>query len=463
MAVAHSSASESHTGTAGSTAASFSWTHTQTGTPKGVVVFVTTFGSSTDLLTSVIYGSSTLTRLSGGAAFDTTGESGRTDVFFLGEGLPSGNQTITVNRTVTGVEGYASAATVTASFATEAVGLVLLSEDGTLAEQNVNDGRPSGAGGLRYASAFSGLAAPPAAGANSTLLTSIDIGQSGAAMVRETTAGPGSRPVGFSSGTSDDRAVVHLAIREKGLAGGSTSTNLITTATEEFSASAWQAFNGITVLSNVVSGPFDVGNADFVREGSTAQPYIMLTATVSPGNRYSFSVYAKAASRKSLSLLSENASLYGSSTFDLALGTKSEVTASIADVGGGWYRCQITPLQSSLSSVFRIRITVQDATGDNASGLYLWGAQLVDGLIAGEYRREPTDFVLERPDATLVKGRTIVGARGVFSLVGRDATLSRTGGSTYPLGVDAGGFSLTPREATLTRTGSGRRRVVLVF
>jgi hypothetical protein len=43
MAVAHSAASESHTGTTGSTnQASFSWTHVQSGTPQGVLVFVHT-------------------------------------------------------------------------------------------------------------------------------------------------------------------------------------------------------------------------------------------------------------------------------------------------------------------------------------------------------------------------------------------------------------------------------------
>jgi hypothetical protein len=57
MAVAHSAASESHTGTTGSTnQASFSWTHTQSGTPQGVLVFVHTINNASDFVISVTYG-----------------------------------------------------------------------------------------------------------------------------------------------------------------------------------------------------------------------------------------------------------------------------------------------------------------------------------------------------------------------------------------------------------------------
>lgn len=214
MAVAHSATSESHTGTTGSTnQASFSWTHTQTGTPQGVVVFVHVMNSATDTVTSVTYGGTALTRVSGGAAVDSANEPGRTDLFFLGSGLASGNQTIVVNRTNNANIMYASAATVTAANQTEVTGIILLEGDGTMAEQSVNDGS-IGTNSVRYAAAFSGLNAVPTVGANSTSLQSIDIGNQTAALVRETTAGQGSRLVGFTT-ASDDRAAVHVAVRER--------------------------------------------------------------------------------------------------------------------------------------------------------------------------------------------------------------------------------------------------------
>ena len=215
MSVAHSAASESHTATTGSAnQAAFSWTHTQTGTPQGVLIFVYTFNSVTALVTSVTYGGLALTAVSGGSATDTAGEPGRIDTYFLGTGLGTGNQTITVNRTNNATVMYATAATVLAKYDTEVYtpGIVLLSGDGTMPVQSVTDGWP-GSFSQRYAGAYSGLATPPAAGTGNTLLNNIDIGNYGAAMVRETTPGQGPRNVGFNAAT-DYRAAAHLAIRE---------------------------------------------------------------------------------------------------------------------------------------------------------------------------------------------------------------------------------------------------------
>ena len=177
-----------------------------------MLVFVHVMNSATDLVTSVTYGGAALTRVTGGAAIDNAGEPGRTDLFFLGSGLASGNQTIVVNRTNNANIMYASAATVTAATDTEVTGIVLLQGDGTMAEQSVNDGSP-GTDSVRYAAAFSGLNAIPTVGANSTSLQSIDIGNQTARLVRETTAGQGARLVGFTTAT-EDRAAVHVAVRE---------------------------------------------------------------------------------------------------------------------------------------------------------------------------------------------------------------------------------------------------------
>jgi hypothetical protein len=213
MAVAHSSASESHTGSTGSTnQASFSWTHTQTGTPQGVLVFVHTIQTS-NLITSVTYGSVTLERVAGAVAIDTTGEPGRTDFFFAGSGLSSGNQTVTVTRTNNAAIMYASAATVTAGADVNVANFEIREENQSIAEVDVDDGS-SGIDGLRYAAAYFGLNSPPPAGPNSSLLTAIDFGSYGNSMVVETTAGQGSRPVGFGPRDSDDLAAVFVAIGE---------------------------------------------------------------------------------------------------------------------------------------------------------------------------------------------------------------------------------------------------------
>lgn len=218
MAVAHDAAIESHTGTTGSNSQdSFSWTHTPAGTPKGVLIFVFNYLSDADLLTSLTYGGIDIPAVTGGLATDTATEAGRCEAFFLGSGVPTGAQTVVVTRVNNSVSMYAVSITVTAAADKDTdvhtAGIILLQNDGAYAQQSVTDGSP-GTNSVRYAGAYYGGNAPAPAGANSTLLHSIDIGAGGHSVVRETTAGQGARLVGFTQGTADDRAGVHLAIKE---------------------------------------------------------------------------------------------------------------------------------------------------------------------------------------------------------------------------------------------------------
>ena len=216
MAVAFSSSAESHTGTTGSSnEASFNFTLTQTGTPAGVLVFVFNSNSSTFNVSGVTYGSSSLSRVTAASGEDTGGEPGRVDTYFLGSGLPSGNQTVTVSRTNNSIVMYAVAMTVTVGAGNNAgtAGAGGFSEQGNLLESNIDDGSP-GTNSLRFAGAYTGRPNPPGAGPNSTLLHSIDFGSRGCSVVRETTAGQGSRPVGFDQSQNDDRAAAGLAVIE---------------------------------------------------------------------------------------------------------------------------------------------------------------------------------------------------------------------------------------------------------
>lgn len=152
-------------------------------------------------------------RVAGGQGIDTTTEPCRTDFFFLGTAVATGTQNVVVNRTNNTTIMYAVCATVTATGNTTYAGVTAANNDQALAEVNIDDGSPGRGASLRYGAVFSGLASPPTAGANSTLLQSIDFGANGCAFVCETVAGNGSRPVGFS-GTSDDVAAVYAAIIE---------------------------------------------------------------------------------------------------------------------------------------------------------------------------------------------------------------------------------------------------------
>lgn len=217
MAVAHDAHTESHTGTTGSVSeASFSFSHDPVGTPRGVLVFVFQNGGVTDFMGTVTYDGDDVPAVTGGLATDTLGEVAWCKAYFLGTGVNSTDPaTVVVNRTNNANELWAVSVTVTAATDTEIylAGIVLTQTDSTLVEQSVDDGSP-GTNSVRYAGVNSGLGLVPPAGASSTSLGSIDFGARVITTVRETTAGQGSRSVGFDAGASDDVAAVYLAVRE---------------------------------------------------------------------------------------------------------------------------------------------------------------------------------------------------------------------------------------------------------
>jgi hypothetical protein len=227
MAVAHDAYSASHaSGSFSQSEASFSWTHTPSGTPAGVLVY--TFcgvggnTGSTELATGVTYGGVALAAVTGGSAADTVTEPMRCTAWFLGASVPTGNQTVTITRTNNAVSMWAVAITVTASGNTDYAGVVLEQENQAITEENVDDGSP-GSNSLRYVGIASGLSTVSTSmttGANSTRLGYNEHASRGSMVTRETTAGQGSRPVGETAAT-DDLAAVYLAIKEA--SGGATA------------------------------------------------------------------------------------------------------------------------------------------------------------------------------------------------------------------------------------------------
>jgi hypothetical protein len=75
------------------------WVHTPIGTPRGVIVLLTqaTGGGVIEPVQSVFYGSVEMTEVSGSPNIKTTGERGSVFCYFLGSGIPTGPQTVTVN------------------------------------------------------------------------------------------------------------------------------------------------------------------------------------------------------------------------------------------------------------------------------------------------------------------------------------------------------------------------------
>lgn len=241
MAIAFDASSESHTGTTGSTSeASFSWTHTPADTPKGVLIF-TFVNANADDAVSITYGGVNVPVVKDSGnndvrAVDTTGEPGDCKAWFLGSGVPTGSQTVTVTRNNNSNVMYAVAITVTSSqdsaVHTGTGGIVLIQGDTALIEQAVTDGSSGTGNSMRFAAVNSGcdqFSTTPIKpdgitlapyDVDSTWVHGIDFVTRVCGVVRETTAGTGSRSVGFLSPT-EDTAAVHLAIKDI-VAGGVT-------------------------------------------------------------------------------------------------------------------------------------------------------------------------------------------------------------------------------------------------
>ena len=174
----------------------------------------------------------------------------------------------------------------------------------------------------------------------------------------------------------------------KGLLIEEARTNLFNQS-EDFTAGNWSASQA-TLTQNVVA-PDGTLTAWSLQENTAAsvQHLIQYNAgTVTVGDVYTLSVFAKGAGRR-LSLTSFG---MGYSAFDLDDGEVDNVggfdSATIEDVGNGWYRCSITLTKTNTNGNFYI-ITYSPTghvyTGDGYSGIYLWGAQLEAGSFPTSY------------------------------------------------------------------------------
>ena len=171
-------------------------------------------------------------------------------------------------------------------------------------------------------------------------------------------------------------------------------TNLVIYS-ESFDNVAWTKPE-VSVQADVATSPDGTTNADLIKESdANALHWIGDAITVTSGNSYTISVFAKKKERSVLQInLSTNFLPSSHANYDLDNGLVSassgNVTTKIDDYGNDWFRCQITFTATS-SATGTPLFTLQNSTtasrsasyqGDGTSGLYLWGAQAELGSYA---------------------------------------------------------------------------------
>lgn len=187
------------------------WTHTPTGTPRGIVVTAVHGTSSTDHVVGVTYGGVALTRVR--TAADTATEPGRADIWFLGAAIPTGNQTVSADlASATTDDIHFMSMSVTAAADTEVIDSDLLQENAADPSVTLQYG---GRTALAFAALYGGGAAPTSftPNANCGTVDDHDLGAFYAEVIRQTTAGSADFAIGGTA-ASDDLAYVALAVSE---------------------------------------------------------------------------------------------------------------------------------------------------------------------------------------------------------------------------------------------------------
>jgi hypothetical protein len=189
-----------------------------------------------------------------------------------------------------------------------------------------------------------------------------------------------------------------LTGESKGLLTEESRTNLIKYS-QDFDNVAWTESRSFFSLNKIIAPDGTLTGREFIENTELGGHYVNSTFSVQSGN-LTFSVYAKKANGSRYIQLRPyglgNGIAYAN--FDVTNGVVVEngtggsefVSAKIIDVGNGWYRCIMTANYSTspTGALFGLSNTAGEIpyiTGDNYSGIYIWGAQVEAGSFASSY------------------------------------------------------------------------------
>jgi len=161
---------------------------------------------------------------------------------------------------------------------------------------------------------------------------------------------------------------------------------------EQFDNANWIKNNAVVTANSTIS-PNGSLTADKIIP-SAVLDYHYLRLASAPINLISgvsvatYSIYAKQGEYYNFRL-GTSASAGNGATFNLSNGTISNntaISASIEDVGNGWYRCIVRGLVGSvLDSLILNNLGVDTFEGNAVNGLFLWGAQIEANSTATSY------------------------------------------------------------------------------
>jgi hypothetical protein len=172
---------------------------------------------------------------------------------------------------------------------------------------------------------------------------------------------------------------------------------------EQFDNAYWGKTN-TTVVANSSIAPNGTTTAELVYPNSSGSSRLLEKSfSISNSTPYTGTWYAKASGLNWVAIdhIDGNVGAW----FNLSTGTIGTVsagtTASIENVGNGWYRCRISRTSAGTTGYHDIRLVdgdnVTSVTASGTNGVLVWGAQLETGDIATDYIATTTAAVSVGP------------------------------------------------------------------
>lgn len=208
-------------------------------------------------------------------------------------------------------------------------------------------------------------------------------------------------------------------------------TNRITYS-EDFSQ--WSG-NGVVVSTNQLVGPGGTLTADLMVGDGNNSPHTITSFDTTSSTGKTASVYVKTRDCQYFQIWFDG-DASPRANFDLVAGTVTDtgggVTATITNVGNGWYRCACGT-SSTAATTPRFALISSATSGRNQSwttstGVYLWGGQCEAGTFATSYIPTTSASTTRAQDTVLMTGSNFSSwhnpAEGVLYAEWRPYTLT---------------------------------------
>jgi hypothetical protein len=179
---------------------------------------------------------------------------------------------------------------------------------------------------------------------------------------------------------------------------------------EQFDNADWSVKDNLSVTANATTSPDGTQNADKLVEDSSNSNHRVYRAI--DGTSKMFSFFAKPSGRSWVLVLCNN----GNTWFDIGngqLGTvASTSTATIENVGNGWYRCAVYNTHASFGALIGLTTgnNVTSYQGDGTSGAFVWGAQM-------EASSYPTSYI-PTTSSSATRVADVCTKTGIGALIG---------------------------------------------